>query len=80
MNKIISIEYCTEWGYLERAVALSNNLLSEHQNSLSQLILIPSSGGVFEITLGDDLIFSKKKLDRFPEDNEIESIIKDKLN
>lgn len=41
--------------------------------------IIPSSGGVFEIKLGDELIFSKKELDRFPEDNEVENIIKSKL-
>jgi len=28
----------------------------------------PSSGGVFEVTLNGSLIFSKKKLGRFPKD------------
>jgi len=27
---------------------------------LSELTLIPSGGGVFEVTLGDELIYSKK--------------------
>jgi selenoprotein W-related protein len=34
-------------------------------------VLIPSSGGVFEIEVDGDLVFSKKALDRFPEDQEI---------
>lgn len=34
--------------------------------------LIKSHGGVFEITIGNDLIFSKKKLGRFPQPGEIE--------
>lgn len=42
--------------------------------------VVPSSGGVFEVNLGDELIFSKKELDRFPEDNEVEDIIKEKLS
>lgn len=29
--------------------------------------LIPSGGGVFEVTVDGDLAFSKKKLGRFPE-------------
>lgn len=30
-----------------------------------------SGGGVFEVTADGDLIFSKKALGRFPEDNEV---------
>jgi hypothetical protein len=33
-----------------------------------------SGGGVFEITAGDELKFSKKTLGRFPTDEEIEAI------
>ena len=33
--------------------------------------LIPSSGGVFEVTVDGDLVFSKKALDRFPDHEEI---------
>tara|TARA_B100000749_G_C18440904_1_gene472125 strand:- start:1002 stop:1175 length:174 start_codon:yes stop_codon:yes gene_type:complete len=38
--------------------------------------LISSGGGVFEVTLDGDLIFSKRSLDRFPEDGEIEKLIR----
>ena len=34
-------------------------------------MLIPSAGGVFEVTLGDEPIFSKKREGRFPEEDEI---------
>jgi selenoprotein W-related protein len=37
--------------------------------------LISSGGGVFEITLENKLIFSKKSLGRFPDDGEIDSLI-----
>jgi selenoprotein W-related protein len=42
--------------------------------------LISSGGGVFEVTLNNDLIFSKKILDRFPEEGEIEKLIRKNLN
>lgn len=80
VKRVISIEYCTAWGYLPRAVALSENLLGEHKNKISELKIIPSSNGVFEVTLDGELIFSKKELDRFPEENEVENIIKEKLD
>lgn len=34
--------------------------------------LIPSGGGVFEIRSGNDLIFSKRQLGRFPDPGEVE--------
>ncbi len=33
--------------------------------------MIPSSGGVFEVTVDGELVFSKKAQDRFPEHAEI---------
>jgi selenoprotein W-related protein len=42
--------------------------------------LISSGGGVFEVTLEKDLIFSKKALERFPEDGEVEKLIQENLN
>lgn len=79
MNNKISIEYCTGWGYLGRAVALSRSILGQHKNEIKELKIIPSEGGVLEVSLNDELIFSKKELDRYPEKNEIEEIIKEKI-
>lgn len=80
MKNIISIEYCTSWGYLGRAVALARKLLTEHKNDLENVTIIPSTGGVFEVKLDDELLFSKKELDRFPENDEVEEIVKNKLS
>jgi selenoprotein W-related protein len=37
--------------------------------------LIPSSGGVFEITFGDSLIYSKKATSQFPEPDDIAATV-----
>lgn len=37
--------------------------------------LIPSSGGVFEITLDGKLVYSKQKTGRFPDKKDIEEIM-----
>ena len=68
----ISIEYCMEWNYEPRAFSL--------RDKLSNLFgieskLIESAGGVFEVKLNNNLIFSKKQLGRFPEEGEIENFI-----
>jgi selenoprotein W-related protein len=41
--------------------------------------LVASGGGVFEIEVDGQLVFSKKALDRFPDDGEIAAEI-EKLN
>jgi selenoprotein W-related protein len=60
-------------------VRLTEALLSEHKNKLSAVNIIPSSGGVFEVKLNDELIFSKKSLGRFPVENEVENKLRGKI-
>jgi selenoprotein W-related protein len=50
---------------------LADTILGEFQDHLSAIELVPGSKGVFEVSLDDDLIFSKKEQRRFPEDEEI---------
>ncbi len=40
--------------------------------------MIASGGGVFEVVYDGELIFSKKALNRFPENDEILTMIKDR--
>jgi len=42
-------------------------VLDKNADAISELTLIPSSGGVFEVTLGGELIYSKKATGEFPE-------------
>ena len=69
----VTIEYCAVWNYLPRASSLEAKLKQTFQGIDVQLI--SSGGGVFEVTLNDKLIFSKRSLDRFPDDGEIEKLI-----
>lgn len=45
----------------------------------AEIDLIPSGGGVFEVTFEGKLIFSKKSLGRFPEHSEIDDLINHNL-
>lgn len=56
---------------MAKATALAEALLRNYKNDVGQVTLIPSSGGVFEVVVNDNLVFSKKELGRFPENLEI---------
>ena len=73
----ISIEYCNVWNYLPKASSLEEYLKARYEEA--DIKLISSGGGVFEVTIEDKLIFSKKSLGRFPEHQEIDKLIKQNL-
>jgi selenoprotein W-related protein len=47
---------------------LTSKLLSTYKQQITDLKLIPSGGGCFEITINGDLIYSKLKTGKFPEE------------
>mgnify|MGYP002858807386 FL=1 len=69
----VTIEYCSAWNYLPQASSLEAELLQNFPGI--DVALISSGGGVFEVCLNGELIFSKKSLSRFPENGEIHSLI-----
>ena len=44
-----------------------------------QARLVKGRGGVFEVTIGNELLFSKKKVGRFPRPGEVEEIVAGRL-
>ena len=54
---------------------MAADLLDKFGTSISQMTLIPSSGGVYEVMKNDQMLFSKKELNRFPELDELISLI-----
>ena len=70
----ITIEYCTMWGYLDKALSLRESI--ERKFGVKGK-LIKGQGGVFEVTLNNSLIFSKKELGRFPNDKEVIDLIEE---
>ena len=52
---------------------MAESILHDYDELLpGGVTLVPGSGGVFEISLGDRLVFSKAQVGRFPEPNEVE--------
>lgn len=52
---------------------MTDQILSTYKTGVTSLEIVPSGGGVFEVSRDGKLIFSKKKEGRFPEWSEIEA-------
>jgi selenoprotein W-related protein len=53
--------------------------LDEFEHQISDLTVIPSSGGVFEVTVDDELIASKKSTGSFEENEAIAKIVRERF-
>jgi selenoprotein W-related protein len=54
----ITIEYCVPCGYAPRATWMAQELLAPFSDSISGLTLIPGDHGVFDVLVGDTLVYS----------------------
>lgn len=50
---------------------MADTLLQTYRNAIGALTLIPSDGGVFEVSVNGALVHSKQATDRFPEEDAI---------
>ncbi len=60
-------------------MSLAEHLLTTNQLKIKELKLIPSYGGVFEVTIDGELVHSKRQTGRFPTNEEIQAKVAEKL-
>lgn len=76
MEKKIMIEYCLPCGFEKQATQLSQELNAQLGNRISGVELKPTRlVGSFEVFLGDEMLYSKKKTGRLPHPGEVEQIV-----
>jgi selenoprotein W-related protein len=61
-------------------VGLANELLKEFEYDIGNLTLVPSDGGRFEVTVGDDLVYSKLETRRHAEPGEVLGLVRKVIN
>jgi selenoprotein W-related protein len=61
-------------------VSLTAELIETWEPEIESLTLIPAEGGVFEVKVDADLVFSKKELGRHAEPGEVKRLIQAKRN
>jgi selenoprotein W-related protein len=60
-------------------VGLANELLKEFEYDIGNLTLVPSDGGRFEVTVGDELVYSKLQTHRHAEPGEVLGLVREVL-
>ena len=79
-NTLLEIEYCTQCRWLLRAAWLAQELLTTFDSDITSLSLVPGTGGIFEVRLNGEVIFSRKEQSRFPESKELKQLVRDRID
>lgn len=75
----IEINYCTQCRWLLRAAWMAQELLTTFEGELGEVALVPGTGGVFDVRLNHELIFSRKQEGRFPDSKELKQLVRDRI-
>lgn len=69
----VKITYCSLWNYKPKAFRVKEEILSKFLDADVELIV--GSGGNFIVEFNKKIVFSKKEVNRFPNDGEIINLI-----
>ncbi len=75
----VEIEYCTQCRWLLRAAWFAQELLTTFDTELGEVALIPGRGGIFEIRLAGDTLWSRQAEGQFPEIKEMKQRVRDRI-
>ena len=75
----VEIEYCSQCRFILRASWMAQELLTTFAEELGEVALVPGSGGIFEVRLNGERLWSKQQLGRYPEPREIKQLIRDRV-
>ncbi|MWJ27620.1 SelT/SelW/SelH family protein [Halomonas sediminis] len=76
----IRIRYCTQCQWLLRSGWYAQELLSTFGEAITEVALMPSHGGTFEIWCDDILIWERKRDGGFPDIKKLKQAIRDQLD
>ena len=77
-NKV-EIIYCKQCRWLARSAWMAQELLTTFDEEISELSLVPGTGGIFEVKVNNKILWSLKKEGRFPEIKELKKLVRDEI-
>jgi selenoprotein W-related protein len=77
---VIEITFCRLCGWGLRAGWMAQELLTAFAEDLGSVMLTPDAvGGVFEVRVNNEVIWSRKERGRFPENKELKQLVRDRI-
>lgn len=73
----VTIIYCTQCNWLLRAGWMAQELLSTFGTELGEVAMIPGTGGIFQVTAGDSLVWDRKRDGGFPDIVTLKRLVRD---
>ena len=75
----VEIQYCRECRWLLRATWMAQELLTTFDEDVGGVTLVPGTGGVFEVRVDGETVWSRKAEGRFPEIKELKQRLRDRV-
>jgi len=75
----VRIEYCTQCRWLLRAAWMAQELLTTFDTELGEVALVPGTGGIFDVRVDGETVWSRKEQGRFPESKELKQLVRDRV-
>lgn len=75
----VEITFCIQCRWLLRAAWVAQELIATFADELGEAALVPGTGGVFEIRVDGELVWSRKEQGRFPEIAELKQLVRDRI-
>ncbi len=75
----VEIEYCTQCGWLARAAWVAQELLGTFQDELAEVALVPGRGGVFDVRVDGETVFSRREAGGFFEPADLKQAVRDRI-
>ena len=76
----VEITYCRLCGWGLRGTWMAQELLVTFAEEIGSVILTPdTTGGVFELRVNDELVWSRKEKGRFPDIKEVKKLVRDRI-
>lgn len=76
---VITIEYCTQCRWLLRAAYFAQELLTTFEQETGGVLLVPGTGGVFDVRVEGAVVWSRAAREGFPEIKELKQIVRDRI-
>ena len=80
MKHRVEIHYCAQCRWLLRAAWMAQDLLTTFDQEISELVLKPGTGGIFEVRVNTALVWSRKTEGKFPDIVELKRRVRDHVS